>query len=291
MKVLLTGASGFVGRNVLAHLLSKDIEVVAVGRTPPAKYSGEFIAADLLNPDPFSEVVRAAKASHLLHLAWYAEHGEYWSSRLNLRWVDSSIRLIEAFCHSGGTQIVAIGTCAEYDWSTGYCIEDVSPMNPATLYGAAKDTVRRLATHICADHGAVFTWGRIFLPYGPNEDARRLIPSLVKVFKGQGVPFGVNADSYRDFLHIDDIASAITQLLLTNSSGNYNIASGQPTCISDLVHWMANAAGKDPGIVLDLATKRPNEPRLLIGDNQKLLSTGWQMQNHLIDHISEVMTR
>lgn len=291
MKVLLTGASGFVGRHVLACLLSQGIEVVAVGRTRPAGYSGEFIAADLLQPAACADVVRAAKASHLVHLAWYAEHGQYWTSPLNLRWVDSTLHLIEAFCLSGGTQVVATGTCAEYDWSTGYCLEDSSPLSPATLYGASKDATRRLASHLCAAHGTALAWGRIFLPFGPDEDDRRLIPSLVRVFKDQGRPFGVNADAYRDLLHVDDVASAITQLLLTNSAGNYNIASGQPTRLSDLVRWIGTAAGKDPRIVLDLATERPNEPRMLIGDNQKLKNTGWQMRKPLIDHISEMMAR
>ena len=290
-RVLLTGASGFVGRHVLAHLLSQGIDVIAVGRTRPTGYSGEYIEADLLQPLASADAVHAAGASHLLHLAWFAEHGQYWTSPLNLRWVDASLHLIEAFCRSGGVQVVVTGTCAEYDWSTGYCIEDASPLNPSTLYGASKDATRRLASHLCAAHGTAFAWGRIFLPYGPDEDARRLIPSLVRVFKGLDKPFGVNADAYRDLLHVDDVSAAITQLLLTNSTGNYNIASGQPTRISDLVRWMATATGKDPSIVLDLATERPNEPRILVGDNLKLKRTGWHMQKHLIDHISEMMAR
>lgn len=291
MRVLLTGATGFVGRSVLSHLLSQDIEVIAVGRVPPAGYVGKFIAADLLKPDACTEVVRSAKASHLVHLAWYAEHGKYWASPLNLRWVNASLDLIESFCRTGGAQVVVTGTCAEYDWSTGYCIEDTSPLNPATLYGASKDATRRLSSYVCAAHGTAFAWARIFLPYGPAEDSRRLIPSLVRVFKGQDKPFGVNANAYRDLLHVDDIASAVTQLLLANSSGNYNISSGQPTRISDLVRWVANAANKDPEIVLNLATERPNEPRMLIGDNQKLKLTGWHIQKQLIDHIMEIMLR
>jgi nucleoside-diphosphate-sugar epimerase len=289
MKVLVTGASGFIGHSVLAFLNSHHIEGVAVGRTCPVGYSGQFIAADLLMPAACADVVRKAKASHLVHLAWYAEHGQYWTSPLNLRWVEASIHLIESFCQSGGAQVVMTGTCAEYDWSTGYFLEDASTLSPATLYGASKDATRRLASHICADYDTRFAWGRIFVPYGPEEDVRRLIPSLVRVFRGQGSPFGVNAGAYRDLLHVDDVASAIMQLALTSSTGSYNIASGQPTLISDLVSWIANASGKDPGIVLGRVTERPNEPRMLIGDNQKLKNIGWRMEKNLIDYILERM--
>ena len=291
MKILLTGASGFVGRHVLACLLRQGLEVAVVGRSRPLGYSQEFIFSDLLESDAGANVIREARASHLIHLAWYAEHGQYWTSPLNLRWVDASIRLIEAFCESGGRQVVAAGTCAEYDWSNGYCLEDVSPLVPATLYGVSKDATRRLVSHICSAHGIALAWGRIFLPFGPGEDERRLIPSLVRVFMDQSQPFGVNAQAYRDLLHVDDVASAIAQLLLTNSVGSYNISSGQPTRISDVVRWMGNVSGKDPDIVLNLATERPNEPLMLIGDNRKLKDIGWKMQRHLIDHISELMTR
>lgn len=275
MRVLLTGSSGFVGRYVLNALQVQCIEVVAVGRTRPPP-SVRFIEADLLNITDFNSLVQQAQATHLLHLAWYAEHGKYWTSPLNLRWAEATTRLVEAFCAAGGQQVVIAGTCAEYDWAHGYCREDSTPLNPATLYGTAKDATRRLVMAVCAQHQVPCAWGRIFLPYGQGESTNRLIPSLIDVFRGGRAPFGVSATAYRDFLHASDVAEGFVRLLTTGASGAYNICSGEPMCLAAVVRTLASLLGANPEPVLALTTERPGEPPLLVGENLKLKGLGWQ---------------
>lgn len=274
MRVLLTGASGFIGRYALRALQHRGIEVLAVGRAPP-RTSVSFIAADLLSVTDFGPLVQQAQATHLLHLAWYAEHGKYWTSPLNLRWAEATSRLVEAFCAAGGQQVVIAGTCAEYDWAHGYCREDSTPLNPATLYGTAKDTARRLAMAVCAQHQVPCAWGRIFLPYGQGEYAGRLVPSLIQVFRDDYAPFGVNATAYRDFLHASDVADGFVQLLTTGASGAYNICSGAPVRLSEVVTTLAGLLGASPEPVIALATERMGEPPLLVGENRKLKALGW----------------
>lgn len=274
MRVLLTGASGFIGRYALKTLQHRGIEVVAVGRARPQPYV-PFIEADLLSTTDFNPLVQQAQATHLLHLAWYTEHGKYWTSALNLRWAEATSRLVEAFCAAGGQQVVIAGTCAEYDWAHGYCREDSTPLNPATLYGTAKDAARRLAMAVCAQHQVPCAWGRIFLPYGQGEYVGRLIPSLIQVFRGVGSPFGVNATAYRDFLHVSDVAEGFVQLLTTGASGAYNICSGEPVRLAEVVKTLAGLLGANPAPVLALATERLGEPPLLVGENRKLKALGW----------------
>lgn len=275
MRVLLTGASGFLGRYVLRQLVQQEIDVVVVGRSRPNGYHGDFIETDLLRMDDGSAAVRSARATHMIHMAWYAEHGVYWASPLNLRWLEASVRLVEAFCCAAGQKVVVAGTCAEYDWSYGYCREDTTPLAPASMYGAAKDATRRVLTAICVDHQVPLVWGRIFLPYGQGEDSRRLIPSLMQVFQGTRHPFGVNAMAYRDFLHADDVARGFKRLLLADVAGSYNISSGQPMQIAEIVRQIAKAFNGDARIVLDLSTEQLGEPEMLVGDNNKLRALGW----------------
>lgn len=275
MKVLATGTSGFVGQPILRALVRHGIPVVCVGRNrPPGDV--DFIQADLLSASDLTSVVAKAGATHLLHLAWYAEHGKYWTSSLNLRWVDATVRLVEAFCGTGGRHVVVAGTCAEYDWSHGYCREDSTPAVPATLYGTAKDVTRRLVAAICGPQGVTCAWGRIFLPYGATEAAARLIPSLAAAFRGERPAFGVNASAFRDFIYVDDLAQAFVTLLQRNADGIFNISSGKPVAIADLVRQLADLLGADPALVLRLATERPGEPPLLVGANEKLAALGWR---------------
>ena len=275
MRVLLTGASGFIGRHVLEALQHQEIEVVVVGRTRPQS-PVQFIEAELLSVSDFGPLVQQVQATHLLHLAWYTEHGKYWTSPLNLRWAEATTRLVEAFCAAGGQQVVIAGTCAEYDWAQGYCLEDSTPLNPATLYGTAKDATRRLAMAVCLQHKVPCVWGRIFLPYGYGESTSRLIPLLIEVFRGGREPFGVNATAYRDFLHAFDVAEGFIRLLTTGVSGAYNICSGEPVRLTEIVTTLATLLGADPEPVLALTTERPEEPPLLVGQNLRLKALGWR---------------
>ncbi len=285
MKVLLTGASGFIGRHVLNALLHKGIQVISVGRSRPDA-GGGFIEVDLLKSHDFHPLLNEVKATHLLHLAWYAEHGKYWTSPLNLRWTEATMRLTEAFCATGGKHVVIAGTCAEYDWSCGYCREDSTPAKPSTLYGIAKDATRRLAMAVCSQHGVTCTWGRVFLPFGPGEPQARLIPSLRAVFQGRREPFGVNGDAYRDFLHVEDVAEAFSVLLRHSAPGVYNISSGQPVLLGDIVRVLATTFGGDPQNVLRLASDRTGDPVFFLGDNAKLKALGWANRFSTIEYLS-----
>ncbi|MDR3411067.1 MAG: NAD(P)-dependent oxidoreductase [Formivibrio sp.] len=277
MKVLVTGGSGFLGRHVLTSLLSHGHEVVTLGRSAPIGFAGvRHIQADLLHTLDPVPLLQLAEASHLLHLAWTTEHGKYWSSPLNFQWVQATLRLVDAFCLQGGTRVVVAGTCAEYDWAHGYLREDATPCSPTTTYGVAKNATRQMIEALCELHGTSFAWGRIFFPFGQGEAAQRLIPSLLRVFRGEAPPFGVNANAFRDMLYVPDVAKAFLTLLSHTNQGSFNICSGQPVQIEQVVRFLADVCRADPRQVLDLATQRPGEPHMLTGENAKLIATGWQ---------------
>jgi len=282
-RVLVTGANGFIGRHILPLLLADGWEVhaVALPLTPCYEYGATWHSADLLDSKTARRICNDIRPTHLLHLAWYTEHGVYWHSRNNLDWVTASVNLTEEFCKAGGKRLVVSGTCAEYDWSYGCCREEITPLNSATMYGVAKDAARRLIMPVSAQHQVPCAWGRIFLPYGTGEAPERLIPSLIEVFKGARPAFGVNGAAYRDFLHVTDVARAFVVLLNGDGYGAYNICSGQPIQIGEVVKTVAHILDADPQPLLDLAAERPGEPPLLIGDNARIRQLGWQQERTL----------
>ena len=127
MKVLLTGASGFIGQHLLQQLLKANVEVIVLGRRKPDFHTGQFIKIDLLQTEIDQSAIKDSGATQLIHLAWYTEHEKYWTSPINLRWVEATTRLVEAFCAAGGKKVLLSGTCAEYDWSYGYLLETETP--------------------------------------------------------------------------------------------------------------------------------------------------------------------
>jgi len=286
IKVAVTGGTGFIGSYVINLLIEKGYEVLSVGRNCPSQHPNlTFIQHNLIEDDNYSWLDKY-KPTHLLHLAWYAEHGKYWTSPLNLKWCDATVRLIEAFCNYGGQRIVVAGSCAEYDWSFGYCKEKITPSNPSTLYGIAKDSARRMGAEFSRMADVSLVWGRVFFPFGVGENSNRLIPSVIQVFLGQKAPFSIGTSQWRDILPVEVVADAFVFLLTQQESGIFNICSGKPTQISDIIKQLGAITNQDPNILLSKAIEQSNSPRFLVGDNTTLSDLGWQAQYEIEDSLN-----
>jgi nucleoside-diphosphate-sugar epimerase len=283
MRVLLTGTNGFIGRHVAHELNANKIDFVGVSRKSELRYGKNGIVLDLLRTKNVSDSIKHIKATHLIHLAWYTEHGKYWQSPLNLEWMLATYRLVEAFCLHGGQHILITGTCAEYDWRYGVCSEESTPINPSTLYGLAKNTTHSFSKTLCVKHNVPLAWARIFFPYGAGEAKARLIPSLFSAFSGEIPLFGVNGDSYRDFLHIHDLAKALVMCAVNSVDGTLNVSSGVPIPIRDIVAIIAHKFSRSPVEVLNIESERKNEPKLLIGDNASITRLGWKQKIDIVE--------
>jgi nucleoside-diphosphate-sugar epimerase len=280
MRVLLTGADGFIGRHVANQLTTNGVEFLKVSRKSRA-LSEEKLSLDLLAKPDWEPVLNSYKPTHLIHLAWCTEHGKYWESKENLAWIDGTYHLLDAFYKSGGEHAFHAGTCAEYDWRYGYCDEELTPCNPTTLYGIAKDATRRMCQALAANYGTQMAWGRIFFPYGPGEGERRLIPSLIRALRHETPLFGVNGNFIRDFISVNDIAEAICMISTQKYEGVINLCSGIPVSLREIVEVLAELCRAESRLILDLKSPKRNEPEILIGSNQKLIKFGWRQRLQL----------
>lgn len=277
-RVLLTGGSGFIGSRAIAPLLAVGFEVHALARTPGASADVTWHELDLLDERATADVVADVAAEHLLHFAWYTEHGRFWSAPENLDWVAASVRLLRAFADAGGRRAVLAGTCAEYDWADAgeRCSElaagahAATHLRPATLYGTCKHATRLIAEAFAREAGLSLAWGRVFLLYGPGEDERRLVPHVARaLLAGEQAPTSDGAQQ-RDFMHVDDVAAGFVALLASAVEGPVNIASGEAVSIADVLALIAAAAGRPELLRLGAVERRAGEPERLVADVRRL---------------------
>lgn len=272
MRILLTGASGFVGRQVLASLISMGADVHAVSRRRP-QVDGPFIwhEADLLSPDAASMVIGECRPACVLHLAWCVEHGRFWTDPANLDWIAATVRIARAAADMGVTRFVGAGTCYEYDWpADGYCDEKTTPLAVHTLYDASKSATRQALRSFFDNMGVSFAWARLFFLYGQHEPPGRLVSSLaIALAAGQAATCSRGL-AMRDFMNVRDAGRAIATLALSRVEGSVNIGSGEGVRIADLATRMGELAGKPDLVRLGALPDRPGEPPRIVARTERL---------------------
>ena len=261
-RYLVTGASGFLGSACLPLLIESGYEVHAVSRVARDDVGVTWHRADLLNENP-ARLLELIQPTHLLHLAWIADPGEFWESPLNSHWLTSSRALLDAF---GGARVVMAGTCAEYDWQAGLCHESDTPLKPISAYSRAKAELSRDLVG-CPTSSA---WARMFWPFGPGEPQQKLVASVVQgLLAGRPVPCTEGLQR-RDFMYIDDVAGALVALCDSEVTGPVNIGSGQAIAVRDLVLPFATALGRRDLIEFGARPSNSAEPPLVVADVTRL---------------------
>jgi len=246
-KVVVTGASGFIGRHTLRLLIDSGFEVHALSRNNQFnRLYNDCIwhNYDLFDYESTYELIKAVRPSHIMHFAWDVNPNNYINSINNYNWVEASMRLIQNFHEFGGERVIIAGTCAEYDWSDGYLCENETPLSYENSYSACKNSLQHLVRSFAKSVDMSLAWGRIFWLYGPYENKNRLVPSLINCLMNNKEFICKSGNSTRDFLHVYDVAEAFISLLLSNVEGVVNIASGNPIKVEDLVLKVANKLDK-----------------------------------------------
>ncbi len=260
MRVVLTGATGFVGASATARLIEAGVKLHTLGRRDVPGTT--FHACDLLTDDPLP-ILAAIAPTHLLHLAWNEDRETLWNGAENLAWVAATLHLALAFRQAGGTRAVFAGSSAEYDWTGDAVLDErTSPLAPATGYGRAKRALFDLLTGTPA-LGLSVGWARIFFAFGPDDKPDRLLSQVIDGIAA-GRPVSCTAGTQvRPFIHVDDVAGALVALLRSPVHGAVNVALAETMSVRDLAHRAGAAAG-DPGLIaFGTQPLQPGEPPVL----------------------------
>ena len=289
-KILITGGTGFIGRNVVDELLKKGYEVHSLVFPPfsPKQENLYQYEINLLDMNAVNEFFKQHEFKTLIHLAWYVGKGCH-SSNLNLDWTLATLNLLKCFKENGGKTFLGAGTVSEYEYKYGYLTEEQTPTSPQTLYGETKNSIYKIAKVYCKQNGIIFKWPRIFNLYGQNEKEQRLMPSVINsCLKGEDVKVS-DCLKFQDYLHVKDTAKGIICVLESELEGAVNICSSKPVQLRTIVEKIAQYTGFQ-GEILWGSIPAAFGDEVVIGNNEKLKTTGWtqtyELDNGLKDTIN-----
>lgn len=291
-RVIVAGASGFLGKHVLLPLLSRNYEVHGVSLSVPQDVKADGLywhRADLLDRCAAKALIESIQPQGLLHLAWETTHGAYWKSTANMEWAAASLYLLSDFASAGGRRIVFAGSSAEYHWESAAALDEfLSPLASNNLYGSCKNALRAVLETWASTTEVSWAWGRIFNIFGPYEKPQRLVPTVIRtLLAGKVLPFD-DGLVFRDFLHVKDAGDAFAALFASEVQGPVNIASGMPTSIRDLVLMIANYLGATERVAFGAVPAQPGLPETVISEITRLRDeVGWQLPVSLEQRIRE----
>lgn len=248
MKVLVTGATGFVGRHLVAALLTRGCEVRAVARNAltaqgmPWINDVEFVAADIHAAD-LDVGALTAGIDALAHLAWpgLPNYRALFHFEHNLM---ADYRFIKGAVEAGIKQVLVTGTCLEYGMQSGPLSETTEP-RPSNPYGLAKHTLHLFLQNLQQQRPFTLQWARLFYLHGEGQNPNSLLAALDLAIDADEASFNMSAgEQLRDFLPIENAAGYLAAILQkTHFNGVINCASGQAVSVRSLVEQRLRERG------------------------------------------------
>jgi dTDP-6-deoxy-L-talose 4-dehydrogenase (NAD+) len=293
MKILVTGAGGFIGSAFARHALAGGHEIggllLPAEATParvPANEHLTWLRGTLAEP-PWPDVERF-QPDACVHFAWIATPGVYLESRENedyFRWSVDFVRRLRAL---GTNHLVGVGTCIEYQMTGQPLAEERTPVMPTTRYARCKNALRETLEADARRDGWRFCWGRVFYPYGVGEHPARLCSSLIqKLSRGEKIVLKT-PDSTKDYIYIDDLAAAILLTVERQYTGTINWGTGEGVSVRELADTAAAMLCR-PELVEAAPTGSSDPFDYVVADAARLRQLGWQPQHTLQDGLRKIL--
>lgn len=278
MKILVTGATGFIGNNLINHLLKdKTNNIIATSRNElkASKLNWfskiKYLPYDINSHHDENLFYYFGKPDRVIHLAWEGlpNYEDLTHIERNL---PNNYKFIKNLVSNGLKDITITGTCFEYGMTDG-CLHEDMKANPSNCYAIAKDNLRRFIEELKKNYNFNYKWIRLFYMYGDGQNKNSLIALLDKAIKKGEKEFNMSGgEQLRDFLHCDQVVSHISKIALQNKINNQiiNCCSGEAISVKELVENYLNEKKYKMKLNLGFFPYPKYEPMAFWGDNSKL---------------------
>jgi nucleoside-diphosphate-sugar epimerase len=284
MRILISGATGFLGAAVAKEMAARGCVVAVMTRRALADsrlgaMADKLVAirGDVFEPASYRMQVQDFAPDALVHCAWGGVASTTRNDLVQLNNVPATGALIDIAAGAGARIVMGIGSQAEYGPCDGPSAETFAP-RPTTLYGIAKVAAGQALLQIARERGLRGVWGRVYSLYGPGDDARWLIPSMIRAFQSGETPKVTACEQVWEFLHVSDAARAIASLLDRDSaSGLFNIGSGEPVRLRDVILRLRDLVAPEITPLFGAVPYRADQVMHLEANISRLrTATGWK---------------
>jgi nucleoside-diphosphate-sugar epimerase len=275
MNIIVTGGSGFIGKNLIPKLLSLghkvsiiDISCDSIEAYPWFKKINFFKLR--IDSNDICKVLKKINAEVLIHLAWsdLPNYENIIHFKNNLY---QQIKFLTYNAENNIKKIIVSGTCLEYGLIDG-CLDESMKTKPTTFYGFAKNEIRKTLDFLSTKYDFSYIWFRLFYIYGENQNPKSLYPSLINSIKKNETSFKMSSGKQiRDFIHISEVVEyfclAVADL---KTDGIINLSSGTGISVQDFVKKIIKKHNSDIRIEYDHYDIPLYEPKNFWGCNRLL---------------------
>ncbi|WP_321936403.1 NAD(P)-dependent oxidoreductase [Paraburkholderia sp. J8-2] len=272
MKIALTGATGFIGRHLLAELVKRGHEISVLVRNPAKVEESHWPSIRTIHFDldaPNNAATEVGKHDALIHLAWprLPNYKELFHFEENL---PASYRFLKASIEAGVPQVLVAGTCFEYGMQDG-CLGENLAARPANSYSLAKDTLRKFLERLREKQPFTLQWIRLFYMYGPGQNSNSLLAQLDRAIDNGDAIFNMSGgEQLRDYLPVEQVASGLARVAEhSKCDGITNVCSGVPISVRKLVEQQIQSRNARIELNFGYYPYPSHEPMAFWGDARK----------------------
>ena len=288
MKILVIG-NGLIGKSITQKLFREGHELINFSRTTKIGIPCQQILGDIFEPDGLKQIL-GWKPEVVIHTAWITTPRIYKDDLSNYKYAKSTIDLVKSVLVSSVEHLVVLGTCAEYGFQNMPSTAGITELSPKTLYAEQKVVTLNSIKELLVSSEIRFTWARVFHPYGPTQDPKRLIPYLIEALRS-GRPIKlVDTTSLYDWVSVRDIASAISWVITNRLSTEIDIGTTFGYSNLELLNTLIELF---PNISQD-GNFGPHEIGLgevfIVGKDSPLIKSGWLPNDSLKSGLEWVLS-